>query len=390
MPSNLQKSLLGALAGGIAGGGLSGYLSSKNKVDGESKKDRRKRILTNALIGTGLGGVAGGGLTGGASMLGKAMDAQTPLSSLDSKTDYSPGTGLMDQINNRITPGVLNPFSAEDSSGTNTLKGVGGLIGGMSSFFDKHYENLKNNISSSRSSYADNLLTKLNIKGKSLKDKLNNLRPKDVKRIAKNENIPRAGNKMLNLLKADKLVQDSKGSFTQSSGLTNRELTRLMGPEGSKIVNRNTSAIGKLKSLLSSKNIAGQKMLGNVNPSRFITSLGLRTGLGLAAGGAAGRSLDVMGGNDSNWNRARNYAIIDRLKELAESRLGRGVENAQELFDAQSSIGDADLRNIYGMSKGEIDRFTSAEGLSGRKSLERLINLLKSGDKPTVPSFLKR
>jgi len=163
-----------------------------------------------------------------------------------------------------------------------------------------------------------------------------------------------------------------------------------MGPGSSEIVRGNTSAIGKLKSLLSSKNIAGQKMLGNVNPSRFMASLGLRTAFGLGAGGAAGRSLDVMGGNDSNWNRARNYAIIDRLKELAESRLGRGVENAQELFDAQSSIGDADLRNIYGMSKGEIDRFTSSEGLSGRKSLERLINLLKSGDKPTVPSFLGR
>ena len=59
MNDTLKKFLIGSLGAGAAGGGLAGLLSMRNDVKGESKKERRKRILTNSLLGAGLGAGAG-------------------------------------------------------------------------------------------------------------------------------------------------------------------------------------------------------------------------------------------------------------------------------------------------------------------------------------------
>lgn len=59
MNDTLKKFLIGSLGAGAAGGGLAGLISMNNDVKGESKKERRKRILTNSLLGAGLGAGVG-------------------------------------------------------------------------------------------------------------------------------------------------------------------------------------------------------------------------------------------------------------------------------------------------------------------------------------------
>jgi hypothetical protein len=76
-----------ALAGGGAGA-LMGYMSGRNHIDGESPRDRRRRILKNALLGLTLGGVAGGALPAGLKTVGSTMEPMSGFHPVDAAANF--------------------------------------------------------------------------------------------------------------------------------------------------------------------------------------------------------------------------------------------------------------------------------------------------------------
>ena len=76
LPDTVKQILLPALLGAAGTGAVSGYVSSKSNVRGESPSDRRKRIIRNALIGSALGGTAGAAIPAGLGTIGKEFSGK--------------------------------------------------------------------------------------------------------------------------------------------------------------------------------------------------------------------------------------------------------------------------------------------------------------------------
>lgn len=83
MLNQFKPYMLPAALGAAAGGPLMAYFAGKNKIEGETPKQRRHRILRNAILGTTLGGVAGGAIPAGASTILGPARAQAGFHPVD-------------------------------------------------------------------------------------------------------------------------------------------------------------------------------------------------------------------------------------------------------------------------------------------------------------------
>jgi hypothetical protein len=386
---DLTKYLLGALAGGVTGGGLSGYLSSQNKIKGESKKDRRKRILRNALIGTGLGGVAGGGITAGADLMSKGMSAPMGDAKDNITSDYNPGGGAMSQLMNRI-----NPFDRDQDSAATELTSMGfGALGGMLSNARPDAKAFIENLRTGRSNAIESAVSRVKgIGGNSTVEKLNQLVNKvtPTRLKAFQEGLLGKGRggsfldkfKTYNALLGSNSIQNA--GKLQSSGINPQNIRNALGMSKTR------------KGLYDFMRLFNQGVGGSPIGKGFGSLGKLKTNVLGTLGGYAlpkvfTRGMDVAKAfdnpNSSDFGKARNYAIIDRLNELAQRSSGGGrALNWQDLQGARDSLDDG-TRSLYNIDDSLLQSMTTDSAKPEREGLQYLIDALKGGDNPTVPQF---
>lgn len=386
---DLKKYLLGALAGGVTGGGLSGYLSSQNKIKGESKKDRRKRILRNALIGTGLGGVAGGGITAGADLMSKGMSAPMGDAKDSITSDYDAGGGAMSQLFNR-----LNPFDRDQDSTATELSSLGfGALFGLGSNARPDAKAFIENLRTGRSNAIESAVSRVKgIGGNSIVEKLNQLvnkvTPTSLKAFQEGLLGKGRGGSFLDKFKTYNALLGSNSiqnaGKLQSSGINPQNIRNALGMSKTR------------KGLYDFMRLFNQGVGGSPIGKNFGTFGKLKTNVLGTLGGYAlpkvfTRGMDVAKAfdnpNSSDFGKARNYAIIDRLNELAQRSSGGGrALDWQNLQGARDSLDDS-TRSLYNIDDSLLQSMTTDSAKSDREGLQYLIDALKSGDNPTVPQF---
>lgn len=386
---DLKKYLLGALAGGVTGGGLSGYLSSQNKIKGESKKDRRKRILRNALIGTGLGGVAGGGITAGADLMSKGMSAPMGDAKDSITSDYDAGGGAMSQLFNR-----LNPFDRDQDSTATELSSLGfGALFGLGSNARPDAKAFIENLRTGRSNAIESAVSRVKgIGGNSIVEKLNQLvnkvTPTSLKAFQEGLLGKGRGGSFLDKFKTYNALLGSNSiqnaGKLQSSGINPQNIRNALGMSKTR------------KGLYDFMRLFNQGVGGSPIGKNFGTFGKLKTNVLGTLGGYAlpkvfTRGMDVAKAfdnpNSSDFGKARNYAIIDRLNELAQRNSGGGrALDWQNLQGARDSLDDS-TRSLYNIDDSLLQSMTTDSAKSDREGLQYLIDALKSGDNPTVPQF---
>lgn len=389
---DLTKYLLGALAGGVTGGGLSGYLSSQNKIKGESKKDRRKRILRNALIGTGLGGVAGGGITAGADLMSKGMSAPVGDAKDNITSDYDAGGGAVSQLLNRFSP--QNWFDTDQDSAATEMSSLGfGALGGLASNARPDAKAFIENLRTGRSNAIESAVSKVKgIGGNSTVEKLNQLVSKmtPTRLKAFQEGLLGKGRggsfvdkfNTYNALLGSNSIQNA--GKLQSSGINPQNIRNALGMSKTR------------KGLYDFMRLFNQGVGGSPIGKNFGTFGKLKTNvLGILGGYALPkvftRGMDVAKAfdnpNSSDFGKARNYAIIDRLNELAQRSSGGGRALAwQDLQSARDSLDDG-TRSLYNIDDSLLQSMTTDSAKSEREGLQYLIDALKGGDNPTIPQF---
>tara|TARA_B100000035_G_scaffold305403_1_gene306203 strand:- start:848 stop:2122 length:1275 start_codon:yes stop_codon:yes gene_type:complete len=416
---DIIKYLLGTLAGGVAGGGLSGYLSSQNKITGESKKERRKRILRNALIGTGLGGVAGAGLTAGAGLLQDALDAPTG----DSPDLGQPtGGGFGDQVSTRF--GGSNIFDdSQDTFGDEVIdKGVGGafaLLGQSSKSTKEFIDSLRgmradqlrgaiDSVAPTRGVTAWKQLTQSQKLNKILNDPklLNhfkqNLTPGGVSAIPGTLGTlkqPGIVDKALNryrqynaFLAENNIVNpnDKAPNRWQSSGINSNTIAAKLGIGG-----KQKKLFDAVRFLLPEryKQVQSQSVSG-LRPKGGIKSLIPSTLMGL--GGHYGsrtvrRGADLLSAlenpNMSDLGRARNYAIIDRLNQIAQKSVQGRKVNWEDLVAARDGLPEQVPNEFRNISNNLLQTFTTDSAAKDREGVQHLIDRYTGGDNPIIPDF---
>lgn len=386
---DLTKYLLGALAGGVTGGGLSGYLSSQNKIKGESKKDRRKRILRNALIGTGLGGVAGGGITAGADLMSKGMSAPMGDAKANITSDYNPGGGAMSQLMNRI-----NIFDRDQDSTATEITSMGsGVLGGLLSNARPDAKAFIENLRTGRSNAIESAVSKVKgIGGNSTVEKLNQLvnkvTPTRLKAFQEGLLGKGRGGSFIdkfntyNALLGSNSIQNA--GKLQSSGINPQNIRNALGMSKTR------------KGLYDFMRLFNQGVGGSPIGKGFGTFGKLKTNVLGTLGGYAlpkvfTRGMDVAKAfdnpNSSDFGKARNYAIIDRLNELAQRSSGGGrALDWQDLQSARDSLDDG-KRSLYNIDDSLLQSMTTDSAKQEREGLQYLIDALKGGDNPTIPQF---
>ena len=91
--------------------------------------------------------------------------------------------------------------------------------------------------------------------------------------------------------------------------------------------------------------------------------------------------------NSSDFGKARNYAIIDRLNELAQRNSGGGrALDWRDLQSARDSLDDG-TRSLFNIDDSLLQSMTTDSAKPERAELQYLIDALKGGDNPTIPQF---
>jgi hypothetical protein len=348
MNPTLKKWLIGALAGGAGGAGLSGLLAHSKRVKGESKKQRRKRIMRQALLGGGLGAGVGS-LPAGISALSSA--------SSNPSLSFKPSTPGSDSgyISNKI-PGVLGqfqnavlnhkPFSGQLNSGFDLasigLGGAGALLPGAAQ--SKILEKARKEIGNTTNRQLNTVLGKLNLTGGgSATDgsKINNI-----------ANV--TGRSSLRDALLSKDTTGGTNSFTRNLKAYN--LLRNSGLEHSRAA----------------------KMLGKQNTglSRVLRAMGMRT----SGGGTANisRRLQARGIAGQGLRGIVGYAIPQLLGQGAEAVKGTTDSNISTRQGQAYALGV--IRNIEDkLRSGNADFKPSYEDVTGEMRRQISSGQLESG-----------
>ena len=355
--------------------------------------------MRNALIGTGLGGIAGGGITAGADLMSKGMSA--PMGDPQSNTtgDYDPGGGALSQLRNRLNP--FDFFLGDQDSLATEMSSVGfGALGGMLSNARPDAKEFLNNLRVGRSNTVESALNRIKgLAGGNARDKINALVASALKTPANASNVfmkqfqenllgKGKGSGFLDKYRTYNALLSSKSlehaGKLQSSGVTGQAARKALGLSG------------KRKKMYDVMRLFNQGVGGSPIAKGFGTAGKLKTNILGVLGGYAlpkvvTRGMDVAKAfenpNSSDFGKARNYAIIDRLNELAQRNSGGGrALDWRDLQSARDSLDDG-TRSLFNIDDSLLQSMTTDSAKPERAELQYLIDALKGGDNPTIPQF---
>ena len=176
----------------------------------------------------------------------------------------------------------------------------------------------------------------------------------------------------------------------QSSGINSNTIAAKLGIGG-----KQKKLFDAVRFLLPEryKQVQSQSVSG-LRPKGGIKSLIPSTLMGL--GGHYGsrtvrRGADLLSAlenpNMSDLGRARNYAIIDRLNQIAQKSVQGRKVNWEDLVAARDGLPEQVPNEFRNISNNLLQTFTTDSAAKDREGVQHLIDRYTGGDNPIIPDF---